>query len=97
MFFVCNHLVVLVFFIIYVFCMYVFLSDDMWQLKPMYFICVLSNNFPFCSVLFAVTWVIVFGVSNCDECQPNVPADIRSIVSHFRVSPADKISLGRAR
>ena len=40
---------------------------------------------------------IVFDVSNSDECQPNVPADIRSIVSHFRVSLADKISLGRAR
>ena len=39
---------------------------------------------------------VLVGVSNSDGCQRNAPADIRSIVSHFRVSRADKVSLGRA-
>ena len=42
---------------------------------------------------------IVFAFLYSDGCQPRAPADIRSIVSHFRVhvSTADESSLGRAR
>ena len=43
--------------------------------------------------------LIVFGLLYSDGCQPSAPADIRSIVSHFRVhvSSADESSHGRAR
>ena len=45
---------------------------------------------------YDIAVIAVFGVSNSDGCEPNAPADIRSIFSHSRVSPADKISFGRA-
>ena len=38
----------------------------------------------------------LFGFLYSDACQPCAPADIRSVVSHIRVSSADESSIGRA-